>query len=88
MNSPSQMGLGKPGPAFDPLPPMSSKPLPPGTSQVPVTTGRGGVVIVQDGETISDLSQRHKVPISVIMSENRLKDPNIFPGMVLLIPKR
>ncbi len=77
----SQMGLGNP---------RQEPPLAPiGVAQPPTTTAsRGNVVIVQEGETISDLSQRHKVPITVLMSENRLKDPNIFPGMVLLIPRR
>jgi hypothetical protein len=67
----------------DPFSPQMLKPQP-----ASARAGDGIIVQVQDGDTISDIASRHKVSITTIMSENRLKDPNIFPGMQLRIPKR
>ncbi len=69
-------------PAPDPYAPALVKPR-----QIAARPSAGTVVQVQDGDTITDIASRHKVSISAIMSENRLKDPNIFPGMQLRIPR-
>ena len=70
-----------PAPAYDPYSPVLVQPK-------QASARPGAVVQVQDGDTITDIASRHKVSISAIMSENRLKDPNIFPGMQLRIPAR
>lgn len=53
----------------------------------PLPGKRGTVVEVKDGDTLLAISQRYNVPVSVLVSENRLKDLNVFPGMRLVVPK-
>lgn len=67
----------------DPFAPQMLKP-----QAAAARPGDGHVVQVQDGDTITDIASRYRVSISAIMAENRLKDPNIFPGMQLRIPRR
>ena len=82
MPSSSLMGVGGARSSMsDPSKSVFAPPPP-----LPAAT-RAPVVVVKDGDTISELSRQHKVSIMAIMSENRLKDPNIFPGMVLRMPK-
>ena len=45
------------------------------------------MIEVKDGETLLGIAQQHKVPVSVLVSENKLRDLNVFPGMRLLVPK-
>ena len=74
---------------FAPAPAPANDPYSPVLVQPKQASARAGALVqVQDGESITEIASRHKVSISAIMSENRLKDPNIFPGMQLRIPAR
>ncbi len=44
-------------------------------------------VAVERGDTLSDLSRRHHVPIDVLKSSNNLKSNTIHPGQKLLLPR-
>ena len=44
-------------------------------------------VVVQNGDTLSELSARHHVPISVLRSSNSLKGDLIHPGQKLRLPR-
>lgn len=83
-------GLGGPTPQVLPDPAVRA-PLArvqPGTQTVsPVSTRRGMVIEVKDGDTLLGLSQQHRVPLSTLISENGLRDLNVFPGMRLFVPK-
>lgn len=93
VKSPSMLGAsGQRGALTDPSrSAFAPKPTPlPALSQPPpqpISTD-ASMIVVQDRETISEIAQRHKVSIFAIMHENRLKDPNVFPGMVLRLPRR
>lgn len=49
--------------------------------------GRGMIVEVGPGETLLDISRRTKVPVSLLMSENRLSDLTVSAGQKLFVPK-
>jgi len=44
-------------------------------------------VVVERGDTLSDLSRRHHVPMEVLRSSNQLKNNTIHPGQKLLLPR-
>ena len=44
-------------------------------------------VVVQNGDTLSELSARHHVPISVLRSSNDLEGDTIHPGQKLRLPR-
>ncbi len=44
-------------------------------------------VMVERGDTVSDLARRHHVPIDVLKSSNNLKNNTIHPGQKLLLPR-
>lgn len=92
MKTPGSTGanLGGPKPAQAPNPQVRAplERVQPGTQTVsPVSTRRGTVIEVKEGDTLLGLSQHYKVPVSVLVSENGLRDLNIFPGMRLFVPK-
>ncbi len=92
MKAPSFSGSGLGGPRQTPsVDPQVRAPLErlrPGTPTTsPLSTRRGTVIEVMDGDTLLAISQQHKVPVSVLISENGLRDLNVFPGMRLFVPK-
>jgi membrane-bound lytic murein transglycosylase D len=44
-------------------------------------------VVVERGDTLSDLSSRHHVPIEVLKTTNQLSGNTIHPGQKLLLPR-
>ena len=44
-------------------------------------------VVVERGDTLSDLASRHHVPIDILKSSNNLKSNTIQPGQKLLLPR-
>jgi len=44
-------------------------------------------VVVERGDTLSSLAQRHHVPVSVLMSSNGLESDRIKPGQKLRLPR-
>jgi len=44
-------------------------------------------VVVERGDTLSTLSERHHVPVSVLMSSNELDNDRIHPGQKLKLPR-
>ncbi len=44
-------------------------------------------VVVEKGDTLSELSNRHHVPIDVLKSSNQLASNTIHPGQKLLLPR-
>jgi LysM repeat protein len=44
-------------------------------------------VMVQRGDTLSELSSRHHVPVSVLRESNKLRNDTIHPGQKLLLPR-
>ena len=44
-------------------------------------------VVVQRGDTLSELSSRHHVPVSVLRESNNLRNDTIHPGQKLLLPR-
>ena len=44
-------------------------------------------VVVQKGDTLSGISARHHVPVSVLQTSNRLDDSSIYPGQKLRLPR-
>ena len=90
----SSSGLGGPKSRSTDLPPANLVPVraasagPVGAgAATPAALKRGTVIEVKDGETLLGIAQQHKVPVSVLVSENKLRDLNVFPGMRLLVPK-
>jgi len=84
----SSLGGPKPAPTANPQVRAPLERVQPGTPTVsPVSTRRGTVIEVKEGDTLLGLSQHYKVPVSVLVSENGLRDLNIFPGMRLFVPK-
>lgn len=53
----------------------------------PSSLMRWDQVVVERGDTISDLSIRHHVPIDVLKSTNQLSNNTIHPGQKLLLPR-
>lgn len=52
-----------------------------------IGNGKGQFIEVQQGETLLDISRRTKVPVSLIMSENKLSSLTVLAGQKLFIPK-
>jgi membrane-bound lytic murein transglycosylase D len=44
-------------------------------------------VVVERGDTLSDLANRHHVPLDVLKSSNRLTSNTIRPGQKLMLPR-
>jgi membrane-bound lytic murein transglycosylase D len=44
-------------------------------------------VVVQKGDTLSEISTRHHVPVSVLRSSNDLRGDTIHPGQKLRLPR-
>jgi membrane-bound lytic murein transglycosylase D len=53
----------------------------------PATLMRWDQVIVERGDTLSRLAQRHHVPISVLQNANELRGDMIHPGQKLRLPR-
>jgi membrane-bound lytic murein transglycosylase D len=53
----------------------------------PATLMRWDQVVVERGDTLSELSMRHHVPIDVLKTTNRLSGNTIHPGQKLLLPR-
>ncbi|MDJ0514069.1 MAG: M23 family metallopeptidase [Methyloceanibacter sp.] len=59
----------------------------PAAPPVPVASYASGPrVTVQQGDTLSSLSQRYGVPIATIQAANNLADARLQPGQVLVMP--
>jgi len=46
---------------------------------------RQRIIQVKPGQTLLDISRAHNVSITQLMRDNGLKDPNLFPGMRLIV---
>lgn len=53
----------------------------------PSTLMRWDQVVVERGDTLSELARRHHVPLDVLKSSNRLNNNTIQPGQKLLLPR-
>lgn len=53
----------------------------------PASLMRWDQVVVERGDTLSDLANRHHVPIDVLKSSNQLANNTIHPGQKLLLPR-
>jgi len=53
----------------------------------PSSLMRWDQMVVERGDTLSDLSIRHHVPIDVLKSSNNLKSNTIRPGQKLMLPR-
>lgn len=53
----------------------------------PASLMRWDQVVVERGDTVSELSRRHHVPIEVLKSSNNLRNNTIHPGQKLLLPR-
>lgn len=52
-----------------------------------VAVGAGGSIVVQKGDSLYRIAQRHRVTVSALMSANGLSSPNIVPGQRLVLPR-
>jgi membrane-bound lytic murein transglycosylase D len=53
----------------------------------PASLMRWDHVVVERGDTLSTLAQRHHVPVSVLLNANDLGSDTIRPGQKLLLPR-
>ena len=63
----------------------NSQPAPATPAQI-ASYASGPRVTVQQGDTLSSLSQRYSVPIGTIQAANNLADARLSPGQVLVMP--
>ncbi len=69
-------------------PPTSAAPVPPGSGAAPGTgSGGGRIHVVQQYETLFQISMQYNVPIMTIAAANNISNPNlIYFGQELIIP--
>ncbi|MEM7192223.1 MAG: M23 family metallopeptidase [Pseudomonadota bacterium] len=56
------------------------------SSRTPASYAQGPRITVQQGDTLSSLSQRYGVPIGTIQAANNLPDARLRPGQMLVMP--
>ena len=82
---------GGPPPAIEVQPLPAAMPPPPSLRQSPspahVPAVRASQVEVRPGQSLAAIAAEQRVSIASLMAANKLRDPYVIPGQVLVIPR-
>jgi LysM repeat protein len=61
---------------------LQPAPLP---QRAPVVAGQRTVEVLP-GHSLAVIAARHRVSIAALMAANKMRDPYVYPGQVLILP--